>query len=448
MSLADVRKRLPIVDALPVPDDRTVRRTANPGEVPIPRYAVWELTLACDQHCIHCGSRAGHSRPRELDTDECLDVVRQFRELGVGEVTLVGGEAYLRNDLILIVRAIREHGMRASMTTGGRNLTRARAEALAEAGLYNAAVSIDGLEASHDRLRGVVGSWRAAFDAMAELKRAGIPTSVNTQINALSKDELEAVLELIAAAGAYGWQVQLTAAFGNAADHPEILLQPYELLEVFDTLGRIVVRARELSVKIWPGNNIGYFGPLEGDLRSGQKRAGHYRGCTAGRYQIGLESDGTVKGCPSLGGSQNHGGNVRDHSLRELWETSAALAYTRERTQADLWGFCASCYYADVCRAGCTATAEPLMGRPGNNPYCHHRALELDRDGLRERVERVAAAPGDPFDHGYYRIIREHADEATRARVGIVSTDEPRVPRTVEPYGEGRPLADDEHALQ
>jgi radical SAM protein with 4Fe4S-binding SPASM domain len=448
MSLDDVRKRLPIVDALPTPDDRTVRRTAAKGEVPIPRYAVWEITLACDQHCIHCGSRAGHSRPSELDTDECLDVVRQLRELGVGEVTLVGGEAYLRNDLILVVRAIREHGMRASMTTGGRNLTRARIEALAEAGLYNAAISIDGLEHTHDHLRGVEGSWRAAFTAIEELRRANIPTSVNTQINTLSKTELEPVLELIANAGAYGWQFQLTAPFGNASDHPEILLQPYELLEVFDTLGRIVPRARELGVKIWPGNNIGYFGPLEGDLRSGQKRAGHYRGCTAGRYQIGLESDGTVKGCPSLGGAQNHGGSVRDHSLRELWETSAALAYTRERTTADLWGFCASCYYADICRAGCTATAEPLMGRPGNNPYCHHRALERDRDGLRERVERVAAAPGVPFDHGFYRIVLEPADEATRARLGAISTDEPRIPRSVEDHGAGRPLEEQERTLQ
>src|SRR5262245_54075757 len=195
MRLADARKRLPIVDALPVADTRRVKTSARPGEVPIPRYAVWEITLACDQHCSHCGSRAGHARPRELDTEECLEVVRQLRELGVGNVTLVGGEAYLRNDLPLIVRAIREHGMGASITTGGRNLSRERVLALAEAGLSNAAVSIDGLELSHDTLRGVLGSWRAAFAAIAELRRAGIPTSVNTQINALTKRELSALLE-------------------------------------------------------------------------------------------------------------------------------------------------------------------------------------------------------------------------------------------------------------
>lgn len=439
--------RLPIV-ALPPMDDRRVRTTARPGTVPTPRYAVWELTLACDLKCVHCGSRAGHARPHELDTDECLDTVRQLRELGVGEVTLVGGEAYLRDDLVHIVRAIREHGMRASMTTGGRNLTPARVAALVDAGIGNVSVSVDGLEASHDRLRGVAGSWRAAFAAIANLRAAGVPTSVNTQINTLTKGELADVLELIADAGARAWQVQLTAAFGNAADHPELLLQPYELLEVYAGFAQLVLRSRERGVWLSPANNVGYFGPLEGELRAAHKRVGHYKGCSAGKYQIGLESDGTVKGCPSLGGPQNHGGNVRERPLRELWEKSAALAYIRERTREDLWGFCASCYYADVCRAGCTATAEPLLGRPGNNPYCHHRALELDRVGLRERVELVAPAPGQPFDHGYYRIVREPSDADERARRGVVETDEPRVPRTVAPHGEGWPLADHERHLQ
>src|SRR3954452_20119869 len=57
-----------------------------------PLYAVWEITLQCDLACRHCGSRAGHSRPDELTTAECLDLVRQMAELGVKEVTVIGGE--------------------------------------------------------------------------------------------------------------------------------------------------------------------------------------------------------------------------------------------------------------------------------------------------------------------------------------------------------------------
>jgi hypothetical protein len=53
-----------------------------------------------------------------------------------------------------------------------------------------------------------------------------------------------------------------------------------------------------------------------------------------------------------------------------------------------------------VCLGGCTSVSEPLLGRPGNNPMCHHRALELDREGLRERIEPVRAAPASPSTTG------------------------------------------------
>ena len=65
--------------------------------------AVWEITLRCDLACRHCGSRAGHGRPDELTTAECLDVVRQLAELGTREVAIIGGEAYLRDDWLDIL---------------------------------------------------------------------------------------------------------------------------------------------------------------------------------------------------------------------------------------------------------------------------------------------------------------------------------------------------------
>ena len=56
-----------------------------------PSIAVWEITLRCDLGCGHCGSRAGKARRDELNTAESLDLVRQFAELGLKEITLIGG---------------------------------------------------------------------------------------------------------------------------------------------------------------------------------------------------------------------------------------------------------------------------------------------------------------------------------------------------------------------
>ena len=100
---------------------------------------------------------------------------------------------------------------------------------------------------------------------------------------------------------------------------------------------------------------------------------------------------------------------MREHRL-SIWSDSSEVGFARERGTEELWGFCASCYYADVCRAGCTWTAHVLFGRPGNNPYCHHRVLELAKEGKRERVVKVEEAPGRPFDAGRFALLLEPID--------------------------------------
>jgi radical SAM protein with 4Fe4S-binding SPASM domain len=122
---------------------------------------------------------------------------------------------------------------------------------------------------------------------------------------------------------------------------------------------------------------------------------------------LGIEANGAIKGCPSLPTASWTGGNIRDASLKDIWERSAPLRYTRDRTTDDLWGFCKGCYYAADCMAGCTWTAHVFFGKPGNNPFCHHRALEMQKRGKRERVVRVQEAEGTPFDHGRFEIIEE-----------------------------------------
>jgi radical SAM protein with 4Fe4S-binding SPASM domain len=287
--------------------------------------------------------------------------------------------------------------------------------------LQSASVSIDGDEGTHDRLRGVSGSYRSALAAASHLRGAGVRLSVNTQINRLSMPELPSVLETLIGLGAGAWQIQLTVAMGRAADAPDILLQPYELLELFPSLGRLKQRTVEAQVTLWPGNNIGYFGPYETALRGTMMR-GHMASCGAGCTTLGIEANGAIKGCPSLQTVPWTGGNIRDASLRDIWERSAPLRYMRDRTVDDLWGYCRTCYYADVCRAGCTWTGFSLFGRPGNNPLCHHRALEMERLGLRERLVQIVPAPGEPFDHGRFEIIVEDA-AATHARHAIDPID-------------------------
>lgn len=396
----------PVQPAAAVPEKVTgYRRSA---------YAVWEITLKCNLACSHCGSRAGDARQDELSTAEAFDLIQQMADLGITEVTLIGGEAYLRPDWLDLVRGIDKAGMIATMVTGGYGISLETARKMKGAGLASASVSVDGLEATHDKLRGKIGSWQACFRTMGHFKEVGLSFGFNTQINRLSAPELPALYELVRDAGADGWQYSLTVPMGNAADHPEILIQPAEINDLYQMLARLTYRANSEGVKVFPGNDIGYFGPYENILRHEHAKIGmSWQGCQAGMAGLGIEADGKIKGCPSLPTDEYVGGNIRKAPLSEIVHTKeltfAAGGGTPEGT-AHLWGFCKTCDYAEVCRGGCTWTAHVFFDRRGNHPHCHHRALELASRGIRERVRLKLAAIGVPFDNGVFDIFEEPLD--------------------------------------
>lgn len=387
------------------------RRLDVVGAAPHPRYVVWELTLRCDHACTHCGSRAGVARERELTTAQALDVVGQLAAMGAREVVLIGGEAYLHDGFLAIVAALRDAGVTPAMTTGGRGVTAALAAAMRAAGMSHVSVSVDGLEPAHDRMRHLRGSWAAAMAALDHLRDAGLRTASNINLNRLNHRDLEPLYEVLRARGIGSWQVQLTAPLGRAADRTELLLQPWELLDVVPRVAALKRRAWDDGITLMPGNNLGYFGPEEAVLRS--LRPGHrdhWQGCQAGRFVLGLESDGAVKGCPSLQTAHYVGGNVTARPLREVWEGTPQLAALRDRTVDDLWGFCRSCDFAATCLGGCSFTAHAALGRPGNNPYCHYRARTLAKRGLRERLEAGPPADGLPFDCAPLQLVVESID--------------------------------------
>jgi radical SAM protein with 4Fe4S-binding SPASM domain len=405
----------------PLPNTTPAARAIKQSDMgkPQPLYGVWELTMKCDQQCPHCGSRAGKARPRELSTEELVEVAQALLDLGCREMALIGGEAYLHPGVAEVVRVLAEGGVRVGMQTGGRTLTRDKLEPLVEAGLSQMGVSVDGPEEVHDILRGNTGSHAAALNALALGGELGIDLSANSQINRLNYDLLEPLALDLIARGVKSWQVQLTVPMGRAADRPEWIIEPWRVTDVIDTLAKIQLDAARnyqggLPFNVCAGNNIGYFGPHEQTIRSrpGGTEA-HWKGCQAGIYVIGIESDGTVKGCPSLPTAPYDGGNVLELSLEKIWERSEVIRFSRDRDTSELWGFCADCYYADTCRAGCSWTAHCTLGKRGNNPFCYHRVTQLKRQGLRERLVLKELAPNEPYDFGRYAIVEEPWDSET-----------------------------------
>jgi hypothetical protein len=119
------------------------------------------------------------------------------------------------------------------------------------------------------------------------------------------------------------------------------------------------------------------------------------------------------------------GGTTRGGTIREAIEALAPKVPRQAATRGR--GFCGSCYYWNVCRGGCTWVTHGISGTHRDNPYCNYRARELAKKGLRERVVKVADAPGRPFDFGRFEILveDEHGHRVSN-RLAVDSKKRPR----------------------
>ena len=331
------------------------------------RTAALELTLACPCRCLACGSNAGSPRPAELDTGEMIAIIRDLAALGCARLTFSGGEPLLRPDWPELAAAACELGIAPDMITSGIGLDAACAARIRRAGLISVTVSIDGTKDVHDRLRGASGGYERALEALRFLDEAGVRAGVTTQVNTLTLPTLEALAPEIQAAGAVGWQLQLTMPSGRGAAVRELVMPPGMMPLVHEAICRLQTRR---GLRPFITDNIGYLTSDDPVLRTPARIPERcWLGCFAGIRVAGITSSGGVKGCLSLPDSFIEG-NVREEPLKKIWGDPHRFAYNRLFNPDALAGACSGCTYAKICRGGCTAIAVAVHGKPGVSSHC------------------------------------------------------------------------------
>ncbi|MGA7744147.1 MAG: radical SAM protein [Polyangia bacterium] len=353
----------------------------------VPRACAWELTLGCNLRCRHCGSAAGPRRADELTLEECLRVADELGALGCQRATLTGGEPTLYPDWDVVGKRLAQHIPEVSLISNGWVWTARHAQQAKAAGLRGVAFSLDGLEKEHDCFR-AEGSFRRVVDAVGHTLAAGLPVGINTTIHRLNSRQLPQLRQFLIDLGVRHWQLQFAIATGTMAENRDLVAPPEERLWLIPQIAELC-RARDSRIAIYASDHVGYFGMPERDLRTGDTSMPFWLGCRAGCHVLGIESNGNVKGCLSLpsqvqGESRFVEGNLRQSSLRDIWNRKGGFAYNREFRVEQLGGFCAVCRFRDICRGGCTWTmyAESPTLATGN-PHCfYHQAVKHGRHDL------------------------------------------------------------------
>jgi PqqA peptide cyclase len=351
-----------------------------------PLALVCELTHRCPLHCVYCSNpRELAARSGELDASTWNSVFGQAAELGVLQADFTGGEPLARTDIVELVRAARRAGLYVSLITSGLPLDEAKLDALVSAGLdhfqlsfqaaaENIAEEISGTKTHAQKLR--VLDWLKS-------RRVGVTLNfVLHRRNLHQMDEMLALAENSSATRAefanvqyYGW------AFANRA----LLLPSRQQLDEF--MAKVKSAEERLRGKI----RVEYVVP--------DYYAKYAKPCMGGwgRKVILIAPDGSALPCHAAGVIPGlHFENVKEQSLREIWNSSEA--FQKFRGESWMQEPCKSCDRRAQDFGGCRCQALLLAGNAAaTDPVCSLSPNRAKVDAILESLPQPAAAAAPLF---------------------------------------------------
>ncbi len=204
-----------------------------------PFFVCWETTKACLLACRHCRARAiRRSLPGELDRAQGLALIDQLKEFGepYPALLLTGGDPLMRPDFFDLVEHAKHSGVYVAVAASVTpKLNQESIARMRELDVDIMSVSLDGASPStHDRLRGVPGTWNETISALRMARNAGLRAQVNTTVMRSNIDELADIFHIVKDAGSVAWEVFFLIRTGRGASLET--LQPSECEEVMHFL--------------------------------------------------------------------------------------------------------------------------------------------------------------------------------------------------------------------
>lgn len=283
------------------------------------RYLFIEITQRCNLSCLHCGSDCGPSAAEaELTTEEWLSffgALAARMDPSKFLLVLTGGEPFVRPEFDRIMEGLAANHLTWGMVSNGYAVTRSNMAKAMGCGLSSMTISLDGLGASHNWLRGRPDAFRRACRGIEQALAADLPFfDVVTCVHPGNLDELPAVFELLKRMGVRAWRLFAIFPKGRAKDDARLLLDAagYRALMGFVAAARKQVEGSDFSVQF---SCEGYFpAALDASIRDDPYF------CRAGISIGSVLCDGSIMACPNISRSLVQG-NIRRDDFATVWET-------------------------------------------------------------------------------------------------------------------------------
>jgi Fe-coproporphyrin III synthase len=170
----------------------------------------------CNLACSHCYSASSPLKQTILPVEPLIEALGHLRREGYEVISLSGGEPLLYPDLPRLIVASKAMGFHIGAITNGFRVT-PHYRALVES-LDAIAVSFDGMEALHNRIRGNSRAWAVALRALEYLGEIGKPAAAAFTVSNQSLADVPDFVELCAGLGVRAVQLRPLVMAGRAPD--------------------------------------------------------------------------------------------------------------------------------------------------------------------------------------------------------------------------------------
>ncbi|MDQ2931069.1 MAG: pyrroloquinoline quinone biosynthesis protein PqqE [Gemmatimonadota bacterium] len=365
-----------------------------------PTTLLAELTHRCPLHCPYCSNPIDLARAQsELSTEDWKRVFTQARELGALQLGLSGGEPLIRRDLEELVVHAKSLGFYQTLVTSAIGLTRERAVRLKEAGLEHVQISFQDSEKEIAEKIAGTRSWDAKHQAAQWIKELDFAFSVNVVLHRANLDHLAEIIDMAGALGADRIELANTQYYGWAVLNRESLMPTRSQIERSEAIVDAAVekyRGKMQIIYVLPDYYSEFPKPCQGGW---------------GNFYLVVAPDGRTMPCHAASQITTLSfDNVRDHSVRWIWEESSAfLAFRGDEWMKEP---CRSCPRKHIDFGGCRCQAFALTGdATRTDPVC---TLTSDRAIIDAMLD------GDPPPVHY--VHREMGRTRETAMAGAIAS--------------------------
>ena len=196
-----------------------------PVQSPIPslRYLLLHITTRCNLRCAHCFH--GDTEPLDLPVERIARVMEEFDEMQGLRLLISGGEPLLHPQFSEINELFDRFSFRTVILSNGTIFE----ELSVAPGLraHEVQVSLDGVGASHDALRGP-GSYERALAGLENLCKAGVDVSISTMVHSGNLSDFDALEAIVKSFGAKEWGIDVPARAGRWLNGTSLEASPEE----------------------------------------------------------------------------------------------------------------------------------------------------------------------------------------------------------------------------